>query len=200
MTVCSYTAPPRSNEMLPTAWCVAERFVFSPYERPTDSRHRWSSPVPSSSCDTSLVPGAQTQVQVSDAWCCTSYLARDPPAGLAASSMHALRWLCAGLSQLRYQSASLCCRNHSTCPKFCDLCRHNPNKRCEAEGDLAVKQLENTKLETYCGAPIVATLHCFETLQGEQPDGAAGFEKGEAQQFYVEVSLVLQNLLTVSTI
>lgn len=72
MTICAFTAPPRGNEMLATARCVAERFVLSPDERPTDSRPRWSSPVTSSSCNTSLVPGAHTHVQVSDAGFCTS--------------------------------------------------------------------------------------------------------------------------------
>lgn len=95
-----------------------------------------------------------------------------------------------GLMRLRYQPVGLYCRNYWTCPKFCDLCRKNPNKRCEADGDLAPKHLENAKLETYCGTPVLASLCCFEVFQGEQPDGVARFEKGEAQQFYVEVSLV----------
>lgn len=122
-----------------------------------------------------------------------------PPAGFTASSMYALHWLAADLVRLRYHFVGPSCRNYWTCPKFCDLCRKNPNKRCEADGDLAPKHLENAKLETYCGTPILATLRCFEVLQGEQPNGVARFDKLEAQQFYVEVSLVLQNLLTVST-
>lgn len=65
--LCAFAAAPRSNEMLAAARSVAERFVCSTHERPTDSKPDWSTPVTSSSCNTSLVLGAQAHVQVSDA-------------------------------------------------------------------------------------------------------------------------------------
>ena len=108
--------------------------------------------------------------------------------------MTALRRLSADLTQLRDESAGLFCRNYWTCPKFCDLCANNPDKRCEADGGLAPKHLENAKLETDCGAPLLATLCCFE---GEQSGGAIGFEESKAQQLYVEVSRTLLNLLAI---
>ena len=109
--------------------------------------------------------------------------------------MTALRRLSADLMQLRDESAGRFCRNYWTCPKFCDLCANNPNKRCEADGGLAPKHLENAKLETDCGAPLLANLCCFELFQGEQSGSAIGFEKSKAQQLYVEVSRMLLNLL-----
>lgn len=73
----------------------------------------------------------------------------------------------------------------------------NPNKRCESDGDWAPKHAEHAKLEACCHATLLATLSCPESFQGDQPDVVASFE---AQQFYVEVSAVLQNVLTVHMI
>ena len=84
--------------------------------------------------------------------------------------------------------ASLACRNQWVCPKYCDLCACNPNKRCQTESDLAPKQLEEKDtLKTRCGAPLQATVCRHE----EHPDGAFALDGFNPQDFYVEVNCML---------
>ena len=88
--------------------------------------------------------------------------------------------------------ASHGCRNQWVCPKYCDLCASNPDKRCETESDLAPKQLEEKEtLKTRCGAPLQAAVCCRDTPRGEQPDGAFALDGFNAKDFCIEVKCML---------
>ena len=122
-----------------------------------------------------------------------------PRCKLDACCMPAVCRLFAGSVQMDNSPATIYCRNRWTCPRYCDLFAINPNKRCETDGDCAPKHREHAKLETCCHATLLATLSSrdHEPFPGYQPDGTIPFE---AQQFYLEVSLVLQNVLDVLTV